>query len=131
MRGYDSYSLAIVERNLRSARLLMENSRNSFDLCDSAYYIQQACEKMIKIQVYKLSNTSTPIRGHNICALINYYKNLRGICIPVDIIKYCRLLSNWESQTRCNENYFVESRMVSYILKLAENWYLELKRLGY
>lgn len=96
--------------------------------------MQQACEKLIKIQLYKsnvvLNNKN--MYNHNIPNLINYAKVLGvPLIIPGDILKYSKHITDWEAESRYDIHFSVRIDRIEFIYQKVSAWYNQLYKLGY
>lgn len=66
----------------------------------AAYHLQQAAEKLIKIQIYRsnVAYDNSQVYIHNLTKLINYAKGLNiGLVIPKEIVQEDLAISEWEA----------------------------------
>ena len=95
----------------------------------AAYHIQQATEKLVKIQIYssnvKIDNSK--IYKHSIGDLISYSEDLGlKIMIPSYIRKQEELITSWEAEGRYDTHVVVRIDTLQSCLKVVEEWYSSL-----
>lgn len=122
-----------VEVELNNVKILLENPQGHEDsharsLC--AYSIQQACEKMLKIQIYNSLGSKSDIKSHDLDYLLFKYKNDIHI-VPEDIVKNASKITDWEASSRYDMQYDVSEGVLKFFLSVCENWFLELLEEGY
>lgn len=99
-----------------------------------AYHLQQACEKMIKIQLYasgkKLNNAR--IYKHSLEELLIYADSISvKIQVPSYIEKNSPLITRWETKSRYDLHFVVRIDTLKKVYTEAEKWYETLLMDGY
>lgn len=112
-----------------------ENSVNKKYLQgQAAYHLQQAAEKLIKIQMY---NSGKPIRNdkvykHSLSELIDYAESIGiSLNIPSYIRKNAEIITSWEAEGRYDVHVVVRLDRIKNTYEAIDQWYLELKECGY
>ncbi|MBP5384467.1 MAG: hypothetical protein J6Y57_05780 [Lachnospiraceae bacterium] len=99
-----------------------------------AYHLQQACEKMVKIQIYasgkKIDNAR--MYKHSIKDLLVYANSL-GIAInmPSYIDKNKDIITRWEATGRYDLHLVVRIDTLKRCYEEADQWYADLVKEGY
>lgn len=100
----------------------------------SGYHIQQACEKMIKLQIYNsgVAIDYSKLYKHNLQQIVSYAEE-KGIALTIP--KYVRdnmdLLTSWEADGRYSVTKVVRLDRVKSMYDVVEEWYKQLSELGY
>ena len=100
----------------------------------AGYHLQQAAEKMIKIQIY--SNLTSVNYGkmydHHLDNLINYGKS-EGIelIIPNEIIRNSIRISEWEANGRYDLHVVTKMTTIRKYYTIITDWFDELYKFGY
>jgi len=99
----------------------------------AAYHIQQAVEKLIKIQVYRsgIAYSNSALYIHNLSKLIAYAE---GIGVKLDIPSEIRAnaikITDWEAGSRYDMSFSVRIDTLEKYQSLTEKWYQSLKKQG-
>ena len=99
-----------------------------------AYHLQQACEKMVKIQIYasgkKIDNAR--MYKHSIKDLLVYANSL-GIAINMTsyIDKNKDIITRWEATGRYDLHLVVRIDTLKRCYEEADQWYADLVKEGY
>lgn len=95
----------------------------------AAYHAQQAIEKIIKSQIYKINPNINPkqMYTHKIFDLCSIAK-VNGIKIPKDIIINVQMYTDWEAAGRYDLHFSVRVDSVEKAIRLAQDWIDDLKR---
>ena len=99
----------------------------------AAYHIQQAMEKLIKIQVHRKSNDydNHKLFNHNIEKLILYAETLD---IDLYVPKYVRdnslVITDWEAGSRYDVGFSIRIDTLKKAFNEAECWYNKLYEEG-
>ena len=99
----------------------------------AAYHLQQATEKLIKIQIYsKADNLNySNLYTHNIEKLLAYSEKLNiSICIPKYIDDNSLVLTEWEAGSRYNVGFQIRINVLKKTLDEVEKWYEEVYNTG-
>ena len=100
----------------------------------AAYHLQQACEKMIKIQMYASGQTlnNARIYKHSLKELLIYAASISiSIQIPTYINKNNEIITRWEAQGRYDLHLVVRIDTLKKCLEEAQKWYDDLYKDGY
>lgn len=99
----------------------------------TAYHLQQAIEKLIKIQVYSsgVEYNNRSMFVHNIDSLTSYVDSL-GISadIPNDIRENALIISDWEASSRYDLHFSVRIDTLEKFYDITLNWYKRLYKNG-
>ena len=92
----------------------------------AAYHLQQAAEKLIKIQLYnskqKLDNAK--IYKHGIGSLLSYSDDMGiSIFVPASILKNDELLTSWEAEGRYDVHIVVRTDTLQKYLREITDWF--------
>lgn len=95
----------------------------------AAYHTQQAIEKMIKSEIYRVNPNINPrqIYTHKIFDLCSIAQ-FNGIIIPKDIALNAQMYTDWEAAGRYDLHFSVRVDSIEKALRLAENWMKDLNR---
>ena len=99
----------------------------------AAYHLQQAAEKMIKIQIYKsgVAYENKSLYVHNLKVLINYAERLGfGVNIPDYFRKNALIISDWEASSRYDIHFSIKITTLEKCYKEITDWYDGLDRAG-
>lgn len=100
----------------------------------AAYEIQQACEKLIKIQIYSSGYNINyyNLYTHSLNRLKRYCDNSGiSIYIPSIIISNLDKISSWEAGSRYDIHFSIRIDVLKKYLKETEDWYNYLYKQGY
>ncbi len=91
----------------------------------AAFHLQQAAEKLIKIQIYSISpEDEDNLRTHNILRLVVYADSmLSGIYIPKYIREKAPRITMWEASGRYYADFTVRITSLKATLKTIKDWY--------
>lgn len=109
-------------------------NRNKHLKSNAAYHIQQAVEKMIKIQVYHSGKpyNNHSMYSHNLIQLTQYAKSLGiQLFIPEYILSNLVLLTSWEARGRYDIHLVVRIDRLKHCYDVVEKWYKELYEKGF
>ena len=91
----------------------------------SAYHLQQATEKLIKIQLYHSGKELDPakIYKHGIGSLLTYADDMGiEIVTPALIKKNDELITSWEAEGRYDVHVVVRTDTLQKYLKIISDW---------
>ena len=100
----------------------------------AAYHLQQACEKMIKIQLYSSGKplNNARIYKHSIRDLMVYASSLSvQLNVPAYIDRNKDIITRWEAQGRYDLHMVVRIDTLRKCFSETEQWYKELLCAGY
>jgi HEPN domain-containing protein len=121
-------SKSLIKADIIAANQAIEyyESNNIRDIKNiAAYHLQQAAEKLIKIQVYnsgvKYDNKS--LYTHNIKTLILYAESLNiGLVVPDYIRKNSSVISDWEAGSRYDVGFSIRIDVLKKTADVIGNW---------
>jgi HEPN domain-containing protein len=121
-------SKSLIKADIIAANQAIEyyESNNIRDIKNiAAYHLQQAAEKLIKIQVYnsgvKYDNKS--LYTHNIKTLILYAESLNiGLVVPDYIRKNSSVISDWEAGSRYDVGFSIRIDVLKKTADVISNW---------
>lgn len=99
----------------------------------AAYHIQQAMEKLIKIQVYRKATEyyNHKLFNHNIEKLILYAETLEiGLFVPKYVRDNSLVITDWESGSRYDVGFSIRIDTLKKAVSEAEAWYEKLYEEG-
>ena len=95
------------------------------------YHLQQAAEKLIKIQIYKSGKNIdySKLYKHDIQYIINYAKS-KGISlmIPDYVTKNSMVISSWEAEGRYDVHIVVKYPQLEKAYSVISEWYQQLEK---
>lgn len=100
----------------------------------AGYHLQQAAEKMIKVQLYSSGMTlnNARIYRHSLDDLIIYAGSIGvSLSVPAYVRKYKSVISDWEAQGRYDVHFVVRIDQLKRAYKEISAWYEELIEKGY
>lgn len=100
----------------------------------AAYHLQQACEKMIKIQLYASGKTlnNARIYRHSLKDLLVYAESISAVIeIPDYIDRNKEIITRWEAEGRYDLHLVVRIDTLKRCQLEAEKWYESLIKDGY
>lgn len=95
----------------------------------AAYHLQQAVEKLIKIQIYNSGVTydNRSIYKHDIKALILYADSLNiSLVVPGYIRQNSDIISDWEAGSRYDVAFSVRIDTLKKIQEILNEWYEQI-----
>lgn len=124
-----SYAKADVKAS-KSALIAIKNKEGNEKATKgiAAYHAQQAIEKIIKSEIYKVNPNIDPrqMYTHNIVDLCNIAK-INGIKVSKDIILNAKMYTDWEAAGRYDLHFTVRVDSIEKALRLAQSWMEDLK----
>lgn len=95
----------------------------------AAYHAQQAIEKIIKAEIYRVNPNENPrkLYTHKIYDLCTIAENL-GIFVPKGIKVKSYMYSDWEAAGRYDLHFTVRIDSIEKALHLAEEWLREIEQ---
>ena len=100
----------------------------------AGYHLQQASEKMIKIQLYASGHklNYAKLYKHSLDDLIIYANSLGiSLILPAYIDKYKTVITDWEATGRYDLHFVVKLAQLKKCDQVIKEWYEELKQEGY
>ena len=111
-----------------------KNTNRKYLQAQAGYHLQQAAEKMIKIQIY---DSGKPVKNdkiykHSLPALIDYADELGiGLMVPDYIRNNVEVISSWEAEGRYDVHVVVRKDRLTRTYKEIEQWFYELRKAGH
>ena len=99
----------------------------------TAYHLQQAAEKLIKIQIYRsgVEYNNRQLYVHNLVSLITYGRALGiEIIIPKEIDDNALVITDWEAGSRYDLHFSIRIDTLKKIYDVIMNWYNEVYNKG-
>ena len=97
----------------------------------AGYHLQQAAEKLIKIQIYKSGKKIdySKLYKHDLQYIINY-ANSSGIslAIPDYVVKNTMVISSWEAEGRYDIHVVVKYPQLEKALSVISEWYRQMEK---
>lgn len=138
--GYaNPLTLGQIEADLFVAEALIEKvktlpgRRGKFFRGQAAYHLQQAAEKLIKIQIYAsgLGINHSKIYKHSLDDLITYGQSLGAVLMILEYVKRKKyIMTRWEVEGRYDIHFVVRLDTLERCLAELKNWYIILKKKG-
>lgn len=129
-------TMSLIKADIVAAQQAVSYYENS-NLKDiknvAAYHLQQATEKLIKIQIYsKADNLNyANMYTHNIEKLLAYSEKLDiSIYVPKYIEDNSLVLTEWEAGSRYNVGFQIRISTLKKTLNEIEKWYEEIYNTG-
>jgi HEPN domain-containing protein len=128
-------SFGIIWADIVMAKQGIEVYKNNTKLKDvknmCAYHLQQAVEKLIKIQIYKseIKYDDKSMYSHNISSLLLYANSIGvSILIPQIVSDNATIISSWEAGSRYDLHFSVRIDTLEKSLAVVEKWYYQVKK---
>lgn len=122
-------SMGLIKADLLMAKQgieLYENHEIKEIKNQTAYHLQQAAEKLIKIQIYRseVSYNNKALFVHNLKALINYAENLQiSFEVPEYVKKNALFISDWEASSRYDLHFSIKITSLKKCYEEIDTWY--------
>lgn len=100
----------------------------------AGYHLQQAAEKLIKIQLYNcgIQIRNDKIYKHSISELIEYGESIGAkLLIPEYVITNAEIITGWEAEGRYDVHVVVRIDRIKKTYEVINEWFEELKKVGY
>ena len=129
-------NFAQIQADLMMAKRAMEDSAVSgkslakYLRGQSGYHLQQAAEKMIKIQIYQSGKPydNSKIYNHKIHELIGYAQTIPvNLDVPSYVNTHAIMMSGWEAEGRYDVHVVVRSDTLKKCYDELEIWYKRLQ----
>ena len=133
-------SMNQVKADILMARSALEKSKESPNKLakylrgQCGYHLQQAAEKIIKIQLYAAVTTvdQRKIYKHDLVEIITYAKSLGvNLDIPKYIDERAMTISSWEAEGRYDVHVVVKSNTLAKCLSVIEEWHADMLKNGF
>lgn len=98
-----------------------------------AYHLQQAAEKIIKIQIYRsgVEYNNRQLYIHNLVTLINYAQSLEfEFLLPKKIDDNALTITDWEAGSRYDLHFSIRIDTLKNFYEAISSWYDELYAKG-
>lgn len=98
-----------------------------------AYHLQQAVEKLIKIQIYRsgLEYDNRHMYVHNLVKLIQYANKIgANIIVPKIIDENALMITDWEAGSRYDIHFSIRIDTLKRIYQVINEWYKEIHSAG-
>lgn len=128
-----SLNIELIQADITaSAKMIEEYKNNKYKSAKniSAYHLQQAAEKLIKIQIYKNAkpNAQLKLYTHNISALIKQAQvNDIMLYIPSYVRKNAMTITTWEASSRYDFDFSVRIDTLEKAHNEISLWYDYIK----
>lgn len=127
-------SMGIIQADMLMAKQALKIYKDNTKLKDvknmCAYHLQQAVEKLVKIQIYKsgIAYDNKSIYSHNIRALLVYAeKQGIEIDIPKHLKKNASVITKWEAGSRYDIHFSIRiDTLEKYYFEINE-WYKKIQ----
>ena len=129
-------TMALIKADIIAAEQAIDyfKSHNVKDIKNiAAYHLQQATEKLIKIQIYAKADVfnNVSMYTHNIEKLIAYAQSLSiDFYVPRYVEDNSLVLTNWEAGSRYDVGFQIRIDTLNKMLGEIKKWYDELYRSG-
>lgn len=139
--GSRDLSMLQIKADLRLAKAAMDDARTEkpskyvkYLKGQAGYHLQQAAEKLIKIQIYhsNVMINNSKIFKHSIGDLITYARSL-GIpfYVPGYIDTHAGTITSWEAEGRYDIHVIVRIDTLEKAYSEIECWFASLQKNGY
>lgn len=129
-------TMALIKADIIAAKQAIEyfKEHNAKDIKNiAAYHLQQAAEKLIKIQIYAKAESydNASMYTHNIEKLIAYAQSLNiDVVVPKYIDNNSLILTNWEAGSRYDVGFQIRIDTLNKASEEIEKWYDDLYESG-
>ena len=129
-------TMALIKADIIAARQSVDyyNEHKIKDIKNiAAYHLQQATEKLIKIQIYAKAKdfNNVSLYTHNIEKLIAYAQSLQiDLLIPKYIEDNSLVITSWEAGSRYDITFQIRIDSLNKTLAEVESWYEALFKAG-
>ena len=92
----------------------------------SAYHLQQAVEKLIKIQIYRsgIEYDNRNMYVHNLVKFITYAKKIGiDLKIPKSIDENALMITDWEAGSRYDVHFSIRIDTLKKMYQIVNEWY--------
>lgn len=124
--AYAKADIRASKSALEAIRLKEGNERATKGI--AAYHAQQAIEKLIKAEIYRVYPEISPRKmyTHKLYDLCDIAES-QGIKVPKGIKEKSYMYSDWEAAGRYDLHFTVRIDSIEKALRLAEKWLKELE----
>ena len=126
-------STGIIQADIIMARQALNIYKENTKLKDvknmCAYHLQQAVEKLVKIQIYKsgIAYDNKSMYSHNIRALLVYAESKEiPIIIPKLIKENASIITKWEAGSRYDLHFSIRIDTLEKYFLEVEKWYQQV-----
>ena len=99
----------------------------------TAYHLQQAAEKLIKIQIYRsgVEYDNRKLYVHNLVTLIKYAQSLNiDVVIPQEVDENALFISDWEAGSRYDVRFSIRIDKLRKMYDVISTWHQEVYSKG-
>ena len=99
----------------------------------TAYHLQQAAEKLIKIQIYRsgVEYDNRKLYVHNLVTLIKYAQSLNiDVVIPQEVDENALFISDWEAGSRYDVRFSIRIDKLRKMYDVISAWHQEVYSKG-
>ncbi len=131
-----SLSMGLIKADILMAKQGIElyKERKNKEIKNTvAYHIQQAAEKLVKIQVYNsgITYSNNALYIHNLPKLIAYAESIGiDLFVPSEIRENALMITDWEAGSRYDLHFAVRIDTLEKYQSLVNLWFIELKTKG-
>ena len=97
----------------------------------AGYHLQQAAEKLIKIQIYKSGQKIdySKLYKHDLQFIINYaVSNGINLVVPDYVMKNAMVISSWEAEGRYDVHVVVKYPQLEKAFSVISEWYRQMEK---
>lgn len=97
----------------------------------TGYHLQQAAEKLIKIQIYKSGKKIdySKLYKHDLQFIINYAgSNGINLIVPDYVMKNAMVISSWEAEGRYDVHVVVKYPQLEKAFSVISEWYHQMEK---
>ncbi len=97
----------------------------------AGYHLQQAAEKLIKIQIYKSGRKIdySKLYKHDLQFIINYaVSNGINLVVPDYVMKNAMVISSWEAEGRYDIHVVVKYPQLEKAFSVISEWYRQMEK---
>ena len=133
-------NMAIIEADIITAGTCLSESKDKQPKVAkylrglAGYHIQQACEKLIKIQIYANINKVDykQIYKHDLSDLVSYASSQGVVIVMPKFIKdHLQIITSWEAEGRYDIHIVVKTNTIQRYLEVLQRWFADMKESGY
>ena len=116
----------LINIELKYVKLALAGN-DEMDLNIAAYHCQQAVEETCGYITQRLGIRS--IREHKIEKWVSYLKE-NTVDVPILIEQNSTEISEWESKSRYNINFYASAQLISQIADEVERWLMDMEAIS-
>ncbi|MCR5772223.1 MAG: hypothetical protein K6G87_13460 [Butyrivibrio sp.] len=127
-------SMKMVQADLIMVRNVLQGKEDDkviakYLRAESAYHLQQAAEKLIKIQIYSagIKVNHSKMYKHSLVSLIQYAQSENIVLnIPKIVVSNAQLITDWEALGRYEIHLVVRTDTLNKFYNAIEEWYKDM-----